>query len=132
MSFLSKISIDGGEEVNVLNCDFRFSQTTNPTGKVTSIPTGGYVNITVESTKTTELFDWMINPTAIKNGIITFYRRDVFSKLKTLEFTDAYCVEYHESYDHLGEHPMQISFTISAKKLKLNDSEFVNNRPDAE
>jgi hypothetical protein len=132
MPFLTELSIDGGKIINVLNCDYRFSQTTNATGKVTSIPTGGYVNLTIESTDSVEVFDWMIHPTSIKNGIITFFRRDVKSKMKTLEFTDAYCVEYHESYDHLGEHPMQITFTLSAKKLKLNDSEFVNNRPDAE
>ncbi len=132
MPFLAELSIDGGVVINVLNCDYRFSQTTNSTGKVTSIPTGGYVNLTIESTDSVEVFDWMIHPTSIKNGIITFFRRDVKSKMKTLEFTDAFCVEYHESYDHLGEHPMQISFTLSAKKIKLNDSEFVNNRPDAE
>ncbi len=132
MAFLAKLSIDGGTEINVLNCSFRFSQSTDATGKPSSIPQGGYVSIIVESTKDTEIYDWMISPTSLKNGAITFYRRDMFSKLKTLDFNEAYCVEYHESFDHKGEHPMQISFTISAKKLKLNDSEFTNNRPDTE
>jgi hypothetical protein len=130
MSFLAKLSIDGGEEMNVLNCDFRFNQMTNATGKVTSVPSGGYVDFTIESTKETVVFDWMISPTSKKNGKVTFYRRDVMSKLQSLDFEEAYCVAYHQSYTHQGEHPMQVSFTVSAKKLKLNDSEFINNRPD--
>jgi Hemolysin coregulated protein Hcp (TssD) len=129
MAFLAKISIDGNEEINVLNCDFRFTQATDATGKPTSIPQGGFISLVVESTRETEIFDWMISPASTKHGVITFYRRDMFSKLKTLSFNDAYCVDYHESFDHKGEHPMQISFTLSAKKLTLNDSEFVNNRP---
>ncbi len=132
MAFLAKLSIDGGAEINVLHCSFRFTQATDATGKPSSIPQGGYVSIIIESTKDTEIYDWMISPTSMKNGVVTFYRRDMFSKLKVLDFNDAYCVDYHESFDHKGEHPMQIAFTISAKKLKLNESEFVNNRPDTE
>ncbi len=129
MPFLAKLKIDGDEEINVLHCDYKLTQMTNATGKVTSLPQGGFVNLTIESTKSTDIFDWMVKPTGLKNGEITFYRRDTFSKLKVLSFSDAYCVGYHEIFDHNGAHPMQVSFTISAKKLKLGDSEFENNRP---
>jgi hypothetical protein len=130
MAFLAKVSIDGGDEMNVLNCSFRFTQVTDATGKPSSIPHGGYVSLIIESTKETELYDWMIGPTATKNGTVTFYRRDMLSKLKTLEFTEGYCVDYQESFDHRGEHPMQIALTISARTLKLNESEFKNNWPE--
>lgn len=130
MAFLAKLTIDDGDELNVLNCSYRFTQGTDATGKPTSIPQGGYVSLVVESTKATDLFDWMINPTGTKNGIVTFYRREMESKLKTLEFTDAYCIDYQEDFDHKGEHPMQISFTVSAKTIKVNDSQFKNNWPE--
>lgn len=130
MAFLAKLSIDGGPEMNVLNCDYRFTQTTDATGKPSSVTKGGYVSLVIESTKDTEVFDWMISPTSTKNGVITFYRRDVLSKLKTLNFSEAHCVDYHESFDANGLHPMQLTFTISARKLKLNDSEFKNNWPE--
>jgi Hemolysin coregulated protein Hcp (TssD) len=132
MSFLAKLTIDGGDEMNVLNCSYRFTQAADATGKPTSIPQGGYITMVVESTRSTDLFDWMIHPTGTKNGTVTFFRRDMQSKLKTLAFSDAYCIDYFEEFDHKGEHPMQISFTISAKKIKLNDSEFENNRPETE
>ncbi len=128
MSFIAKLKLDG-EEMNVLHCGFRFSQGTDATGKPTAIPKGGTIDLLVESTGSTDLFDWMISPTQTKNGVITFYRRDTKSKLKTLEFTDAHCVDYYETFDHVGENPMRIQLTISSRELKLNDSEFKNNWP---
>lgn len=130
MSFLAKLEIDG-EEMNILQCSFRFTQGIDATGKPTAIPRGGTINLIVESTGNTSLFDWMISPTQLKSGIITFFRRDTSSKLKTLEFTDGYCVDYYETYDHSGDHPMQIQLVISALEVKLNDSEFKNNWPMA-
>jgi len=128
MSFIAKMKLDG-EEINVLHCGFRFSQMTDATGKPTAIPQGGSINLLLESNGGTDLFDWMISPTQTKSGTITFYRRDTMSKLKTLEFTDAHCVDYYETFDHVGANPMQIQLTISALEIKLNDSEFRNNWP---
>ena len=71
----------------------------------------------------------MIHPTQTKSGAVTFFRRDTMSKLKTLEFTEAYCVNYHEIYRHTGEFPMQVKLALSARTIKLNDSEYKNNWP---
>jgi hypothetical protein len=128
MSFIAKLHLEG-EEMNVMHCGFRFTQITDATGKPTAIPQGGSIHLLVESTGSTDLFDWMINPTQTKNGDITFYRRDTMSKLKTLEFTDAHCVDYYETFDHIGENPLRIQLTLSAREIKLNDSEFKNNWP---
>jgi hypothetical protein len=129
MSFIAKFHLEG-EEMNVLHCGFRFTQMTDATGKPTAIPQGGSISLLVEGTGSTDLFDWMINPTHKKNGDIIFYRRDTMSKLKTLEFTDAHCVDYYETFDHVGENPLQIQLTLSAREIKLNDSEFKNNWPE--
>lgn len=128
MSFLAKLQLDG-EEANVLYCSFRFTQVTDATGRPTSIPQGGSIMLTIESTGKADLFDWMISPTQTKSGTVTFYRRDSMSKLKTLNFTGAHCIDYQEEYVHDGKYPMQINVVLSAKELKLNDSEFKNNWP---
>ena len=130
MSFSAKLTLNS-EEINVLQCGYRFSQVTDNTGRPSAIPRGGTINLVVESNGTTNLFDWMISPTQVKSGSVTFFRRDSMSKLKDLSFSDAYCVDYYEVYNHLGDHPMQIQLTISAHQLKLNDSEFTNNWPQA-
>jgi hypothetical protein len=129
MSFIAKLTLEA-YEIEVFHCGYRFIQRTDATGKPTAIPEGGSIALMIEGTGDTHLFDWMINPTQTKSGKITFYRRDTMSKLKTLEFTDAHCVEYYESFDHVGENPLQIQITISAKEIKLNDSEFKNNWPE--
>lgn len=129
MSFVAKLKIEG-EEMNVLNCGFRFTQITDASGKPTSIPQGGTVNLVIESDADTNLFDWMISPTQTKSGTVTFFRRDNMSKLKVLEFADAHCVDYYETFDHQGDHPMQIQLILSARDIKLNDSEFKNNWPE--
>lgn len=129
MSFVAKMSIDE-EEMNVLHCNFRFSQMVDSMGKVSSRPYGGKVNVTVESTGNNLLFDWMIGHTQIKSGKITFFRRDTSSKLKTLEFIDAFCIDYFEEYDHQGDNPMQIQLCLSAKEIRLNNSFYANDWPE--
>lgn len=128
MSFIAKLNVDG-EESNVLECQFSFFQDIDGIGKPSSIPKGGTVEITIESSGKTDLFDWMISPTQTKSGDLAFYRRDNLRKLKTLKFSDAHCIGYKEKYSHNGEFPMQITIVISAKELALNDSDFKNNWP---
>lgn len=128
MSFIAKMELEG-ENSNILYCSFRFTQVTDATGRPSSVPKGGAVMLTVESSGQSDLFDWMISPEQTRSGMITFYRRDTMSKLKTLEFTDAHCIDYQEVYQHDGDFPMQIKLVLSAKELKLNDSTFTNNWP---
>lgn len=128
MSFIAKMDLEG-ETANILYCSFRFTQVTDATGRPSSVPKGGAVSLTVESAGGADLFDWMISPDQTRSGLITFYRRDTMSKLKTLEFTDAHCIDYQEVYQHDGDFPMQIKLVLSAKELKLNDSTFTNNWP---
>lgn len=130
MSFIAKLYVDDEEEINVLHCGFRFTQTTDATGKPSSVPLGGTITMVLESNGETGLFTWMISPSQMKNGRITFYRRDTMSKLKSLEFKDAHCVDYYETFHHSGKEPMQIELTISARQIKLNDTEFVNYWPE--
>lgn len=129
MSFRAILKVDG-EESKVLHCSYSFLKVTDSTGKPTSIPQGGMVTIRVESNGKTNFYDWMISPTQVKSGDITFYRRDEMSKLKSLEFADAHCVAYNETFDHQGTHPMQVEIKLSARELKLNDSSFKNNWPE--
>lgn len=131
MSFIAKLKLEGEEnEMTVLHCGFRFTQGTDTTGRPSAIPQGGSINLVVESNSSSDLFDWMISPTQTKTGIVTFFRRDNMSRLKTLEFTEALCVDYYETFDHQGESPMQVQLTISAHEIKLNDSTYKNNWPE--
>ena len=128
MSFLAKFEIDGDSH-NVLKCSFRIIKPTDETGKVRSRPIGGEIKLVIESYESTNLFDWVIGVKELKDGSITFYRRDSSSRFKTLEFSDGQCVDYEESYSHDGNVPMIIDLKLSCRVIKLNDSEFQNDWP---
>ena len=123
MSFIAKITIDG-EELNVLHCGFRFTQVTDATGKPTSVPQGGNINLVLESNGSTNLFDWMISPTQTKSGVITFYRRDSMSKLKTVEFGDAQLdtwLFWVDVLQFLGEFESAIQTLLQASEFFPDD-----------
>jgi hypothetical protein len=129
MSFIAKLQLQNEDEISVLRCGFRFNQNIDVTGKAASRPMGGTINITLASINHPSLFEWMINTLQKKNGKITFIRYDTMSKLKTLEFENALCVEYHETFDPANEHPIMLQLTLSAHTLRLEDMVFKNNWP---
>lgn len=128
MSFLSKLEIDG-ETMNVLDFQCRVEQSVDKSGKPSADPSIGNIFIVVESTKSTLLFDWMISNTQTKNGKLTFFRRDAVSKMRELEFNEAYCISYQESFNASTNLSMQIEFTISCKEIIMNGSKLSRNWP---
>lgn len=128
MSFLAKLEIDG-EEMNVLEFHCSLRQDIDKSGKPSADPSGGNIKLLVESTKSTLLFDWMISHAQTKNGKITFYRRDAVSKMRELQFNEAYCVSYDEIFVSDNNMPMQIQFVISSKEIIMNGSKFSRNWP---
>ncbi len=128
MSFLSQLTIDD-DTMNVLKCSFAFEQGADFTGRPSQKPRGGQVTIVIESTNKTDFLEWMISSQMTKNGEIIFYKRDNMSSLKTLKFTDAYCLSYHEDFDAIGDEPLKTKVVISAKELKIKDTTFSNNWP---
>lgn len=126
MSFIAKLQLQNEDEMNVLRCDYRFHKQIDITGKASTIALGGTINVTVVSNNHPGLFDWMINKFQTKNGMITFIRYDTMSKLKILEFENALCVEYHETFDASGEHPMLLQLKLSALSIKLEDTVYKN------
>ncbi|GEP90385.1 hypothetical protein SAMN05660909_02719 [Chitinophaga terrae (ex Kim and Jung 2007)] len=128
MSFKATLNIDG-EELNILECRFSLSQQVDYSGKPIARPKGGLIHLLVESTGHTRLFDWMISNTLTKSGSIVFFRRDAMSKLKTLQFTDGYCIGYSEKFNAVNEQAMQINLVLSCRELHLNHAVYQNPWP---
>lgn len=128
MSFLAKLSLDG-EEFNILECKFGIRQKADESGKPSAKPTGGQIQMLVESTVKIDFFEWAISKSATKSGEIVFYKRDNFSSLKKLEFKDAYCLNYEEIFNATDSQPLKIFLLISAKELVVRGTRFANNWP---
>jgi hypothetical protein len=125
MSFKAIFKVDGNE-YRVLSCSYSFHQDIDNTGRPSSVTRGGVVNIVIESTDDTSLFEWMCDSYMKKDATITFNKRDEDSKMKELEIGEAYLVGYEESFDDAGSGAMIQSLSLSAKNIKLGNGEHEN------
>ena len=125
MSFKAIFKVDGNE-YRVLSCRYSLHQEIDNTGRPSSTTRGGVVNLVIESTDDTSLFEWMCDSYMRKDGTVTFNKRDEDSKMKELEIGEAYMVNYEESFDDAGSGAMVESFSLSAKTIKLGNGEHEN------
>jgi hypothetical protein len=128
MSFKAILKVDGKEH-NVLSCSYSLNQDYDVTGRPSSVTRGGVVNVVIESTDDTSLFEWMCDSYMKKDATLTFNKRDENAKMKELEIKEAYLVAFSESFDNTGTGAMISSFTLSAKTLKLGNGEHDNEWP---
>ena len=127
MSFLAKLKL--GSEYNILTVEYDIMQMMDHDHRPSDLPKGGLIQVTIESSNSNELFEWMVHPTMLKNGRIDFYRRDANSSMKTIEFTDAFCVYLKEVFNAEGKTPMVTKLTISARELKVKNLTISNPWP---
>ncbi|MBK7098624.1 MAG: phage tail protein [Sphingobacteriales bacterium] len=125
MSFKAIFNV-AGKEYRVLDASFDLHQVTDKTGRVSSETRGGKINVVVESTNETDLFEWMIDPYSHKDGSIIFKKRDSDATLKELKFKEAYMIDYNETFSSSNDRPMAIAFTLSAKEIELGNGKFSN------
>jgi hypothetical protein len=104
--------------ISLLSCNFGFTQDVDQRGMPKSEVKGGLITVVFESTDDTYIIQWMISPTADKEGKIDFFSEEDSKALKTLNFKDARCVSYHESFVRDGS--MITEITISAREINLS------------
>lgn len=125
MSFKAKLKV-AGKEYNVLDCSYQMHQEVDATGRPSSITRGGRINVSVESTQETDLFEWMCNNFERKDGSITFLKRDSDATMKELKFNEGYLIKFDEQYNSNNINPMVVTFTISAKEMSMGNGTHVN------
>jgi len=125
MSFDAKFHI-GGTEYVILSLDYGLMQETDATGRPSSIVRGGKIEVTVESTGSTQLFELMTGNFERQDGKIVFIKRDSDATLKELVFEEAYVVKYRENFDSISKTPNSETITLSAKKITMGTGEHTN------
>ncbi|MBD5311074.1 MAG: hypothetical protein HDS13_02765 [Bacteroides sp.] len=123
----------GGRTYGVVECDYKFSQSIDDTGKPTSRPKGGEITIVIPSTNDDDMFfyNWMFHKSEVKAGILRFclYSNDNKRSYKTVSFANAYCIELK---DYFNDHDAKLMYTtikISAQVIMIgsvNTSLFTN------
>ncbi|WP_322545174.1 type VI secretion system tube protein TssD [Elizabethkingia miricola] len=125
MSFKVKLKV-AGKDYNVLNLNYGLFQETDATGRPSTVTRGGKIDITIESTGATDMFEWMTNSFERKEGNVVFLKRDSDATLKELKFTEAYLIKHKENFNSTGETPLTESFTISARKIEMGTGTYEN------
>ncbi len=128
MAFKAQLEL-GGKKYHVISCHYALHQNVDHTGRPSSGVRGGSVSITIESSDDNSIYEWMTDEHSFKDGKITFFKRDQDSKMKELEFKQAACIDYTESFHAHSTGPMTIAFTISAKELHVGGNAHANNWP---
>ena len=129
MIFTAKLSIDGGEEKEVLQASYKLDRDTDRNGQPSTTIRAGKVTITVKSGSDNTSFEWMTNPFAVKSGKIDFYKHNDPTPSKTLSFENAFIIEQGENFnvmDGEADSPMTETIVVSAEKISMNDAFYKN------
>ena len=117
MSFLAKLVLDSNE-YNIVTVDYEVSQPIGRRNMPNDEPHLGLINVTVESSNKSELFSWAMAARTTKNGSIVFYRRDAQSSMKTLNFSDTFCIRFKEIFEADGSVPMRMELTLAPRVIE--------------
>ncbi|MGB4843307.1 MAG: type VI secretion system tube protein TssD [Ferruginibacter sp.] len=125
MSFQAKLILDDNE-YNVLTVEYAITQPVDSNNRPNGRVRGGIIDLTVESGANFELIQWVAEHSMVRNGKIDFYRRDSTSVVKSVEFTDAFCIYLKEIFISEGAHPMVTKVTLTARELNIQSSTILN------
>ena len=112
------------EGIPLLTCNFKFKQEIDERGLVKSKVAGGEIKLSFNSMDDEEIMWWMFSEQSDKNGKIEFSGEEGEKIFKTVEFKDAFCVAYHESFVRDVEMIQEI--TISTREITLSGATFTN------
>ncbi len=118
-----------GKKYRLLHCRYALTREVDPTGRPASEVKGGTIQLQIESTEDTSIWDLMIAQFKSVDGTIIFKKRDEDAKMKELKSETAYVVALSENFNSTGGNPMSLSFTPSAHKLTLGSEKHENEWP---
>ncbi|WP_417786025.1 type VI secretion system tube protein TssD [Tenacibaculum sp.] len=121
-----------GKEFDVLQAEYSLNRNTDTKGKPSSSVNGGRITLTIESTSDTSVIEAMVNSQfKAVDGKIVFKKTDEDSKMKEVEFKNAYIVYFKEDLDVNNEIPMKLTVTFSAEELLIGNANLDNRWPVA-
>jgi hypothetical protein len=123
------LKIDGYKDREVVFVSYAFDRATNVEGQLSGVTRGGKITVKVRAMNdgNPELPKWMTSPNLAKKGSIEFIKTTDGSKMKAIEFEDAYCINFKETWEDPGapkegDLPKQTHFeeiTMTCRKITL-------------
>ena len=120
-SFRSEFRVDGLENaLTLMNSSINFNQSTDQKGRASAGVRSGLIQVSILGDDRGVLTSWASNPEALKSGTI-LYRDDNGGTLQQVDFKDAYCVQYHESFQvGDGAAAYKISLGMTARQIIID------------
>jgi hypothetical protein len=111
------LKIDGFTDREVMMVKYSFNQATDIEGQMSGIPRGGLITIRCKAMNdgNPDLLKWMVSPNLNKNGKIEFIETVKGGKMKSIEFKDAYCIDFTELWEEGTGHSEEI--VISCRSI---------------
>ena len=131
MAFKAELNLDSLKGVKVIDFSYSLGRDVDASGRPSGAVKGGTIQVTIESTKSTFLFEWMTTPTKRKEGTITIMADDQDGSMKEIKFKDGYIVDYGENYHWQGGENMLETFTVSAKEITVGGGTHENEWPES-
>lgn len=120
------MKIDGYKDREVMMVTYEFDQATDVEGQMSGIPRGGKITVRVKALNdgTPELLAWMIERNLPKNGQIDFLETKTGKAMKSIKFTNGYCVDFDEKREDKQGHYEEI--VISCKAIEVGSVKYEN------
>ena len=109
------IAIDDYKEREVLMVTYEFTQATDVEGQMAGIPRGGKITVRVKA---------LNDGTLPKNGTIKFLETKTNKEMKTIKFTNGYCINFEEKWEDKMGHFEEI--VITCKKIEFGNVVYEN------
>ena len=121
-----KVEIDGYKEREVMMVTYEFDQATDIEGQMSGIPRGGQIRLRVKALNdgTPDLLAWMVERNLPKNGVVTFMETKTGKVMKTIKFTNGYCINFDEKWEDKKGHFEEI--VITCQKIEFGSVVFEN------
>ena len=120
------MTIDGYKEREVLMVTYEFSQATDVEGQMAGIPRGGKLTVRVKALNdgTPDLLAWMCERNLPKNGEIKFLETKTNKEMKSIKFTNGYCINFEEKWEDKMGHFEEIE--ITCKQIEFGNVKYEN------
>ena len=120
------MKIDGYKDREVMMVTYEFDQATDVEGQMAGIPRGGTITVRVKAMNdgTPDLLAWMIERNLPKNGEIQFLETKTGKAMKTIKFTNGYCVNFDEKWEDKQGHFEEV--VITCKQIEVGSVKFEN------
>ncbi len=126
-----RASLDfAGKEYDVLFSTYEFYREVDKKGLVASNVYGGEITVRVQSTEDTQFLEDMLNSHfKLVEGTITYKKTNEDAAMKKVVFTDAYIIRIKETLDVIGDNPMSLLITFSARQIEIGTALHENRWP---